>query len=1547
MKKLQKHMIALALALAFLFGIPPPSLAGEAPDIAIREEAVAGTADIYKLVVSVKMSTLKSFQMVLSFDCGMVRPVNGSTYAELEGLGAGSADAMPFRTYMGRATAVWAERTGRLAFLCTFGDRRGVDAAEGVDALEFYYRAENRRQWNQQTFWLETDYMEGSILKELVPDESQAAALMVKDAEGNCYGYGMPIGDTMPAPRFQYANWEIQVPGTLELLGEPLLEIPMGDGSQAPAELSLEAVVWDVMGERMESPEIDWSLRSAPEGVSLSASGVSATLRAAGAAEQGTAVVLASCAGLEAEKPVAIFRQPPVGTALRILIDGGPAGGEFLVGRPEQGTKDYHCTALLLDQYGQSLPGTVVWSLFSSPAGIAAEQDGAGYCIRVSEEAEPDAAFTLRAELSGQPAISGRVTFVIRGLEVNWDPVHTALLETPFVYGEPLSRYPLPPSGEAVTGGETVTGVFTYRESSAAARTGQGTVEIIFTVTQEGLFAGASVIREFPIEVQPRALTIQVEDAKRAYRAENPGFSFSISQGTLADGDTEAALGVTLRCEAPPGAGAGSRFPISGEGQSENYRVTVLPGTLTVLRADIERLSPLTPPAAILANDGRNTGWEGLLTILPGQVEAVYQGGTERLLVEWSTPQTGYQRRGGRYQFTGTVQPGENFNPYSEDLSVTLEVRPVTAALEEALPSQRWIPVAQEDWSHAGFGLPDRLTLRCDSGVGELSCTEVCWQPSPEQLLREVGERQRFTAEGFPEWITLAQKPAVELQVVQRLPVELELILPERLEYGDACLPLVRQEPTAEGENSAYRYSYQGVDGTVYGPSGQAPTALGTYRVTVTLESQTHEGSGRAEFQIVPKTLTPAMVWPLEELIYTGDELCPALLLTSNRRILSPGRDYAVDYEHNREAGQARALIRGMGNYTGGVTVPFDIRQRDLSKDRPEIRGIPQVEQTLAAAVAGLREEALCWQWYRNGQPIPGATERSYRVTPRDSNQRLTVRAWAESANCVGESQESAPVSIERQQVGGAVRIVRMDGTRGLIRPGDPLTVQLDAMLPEMAREGCTFQWELNGRAIPGAAGREYRPTETDRGRRLTVTVTPAGDFAGTLTSGAVTVGSRPLAGTVAVVGPGDGLIVPGTRLTAQAKLETGADYTLQWLRDGREIVGADRREYLVTKADLGKSITVCIRGTGEFTGELVSPDLEIPAQAPDAPVPNVTSGDRELLIAWASPADNGSPILYYLLRGSNFPEVRIPAGETQYRMAGLLNGTRYQITLTAVNTVGASEPGSAAGTPKGWTSPPSGGGTGGMTGKQQPSVQCGPGGTAVLGEDGTELAIFPEKGYRILEVLVNGNPLGTIGYLTGLRPTDRVLVRFEKVPAPSFADVAPERWSAGDISYLAELGILEGVEETLFLPERPVRRGELVKMLALLAGAEPEKTATERFTDLPSGAWYTPYVSWAYQAGIVSGVTDRLFAPEWEVSRQDLAVMLYRFLRVRAQIARPETEVLPFRDETEIAPYAREAVVALHQADLLSGLPDGRFAPGETATREQVAHLLALIHRL
>ena len=96
-----------------------------------------------------------------------------------------------------------------------------------------------------------------------------------------------------------------------------------------------------------------------------------------------------------------------------------------------------------------------------------------------------------------------------------------------------------------------------------------------------------------------------------------------------------------------------------------------------------------------------------------------------------------------------------------------------------------------------------------------------------------------------------------------------------------------------------------------------------------------------------------------------------------------------------------------------------------------------------------------------------------------------------------------------------------------------------------------------------------------------------------------------------------------------------------------------------------------------------------------------------------------------------------------------------------------------------------------------------------------------------------------------------------------------------------------------------------------------------------------------------MSGVTDRLFAPEWEVSRQDLAVMLYRFLRVRAQIARPETEVLPFRDETEIAPYAREAVAALHQAGLLSGLPDGRFAPGETATREQVAHLLALIHRL
>ena len=150
----------------------------------------------------------------------------------------------------------------------------------------------------------------------------------------------------------------------------------------------------------------------------------------------------------------------------------------------------------------------------------------------------------------------------------------------------------------------------------------------------------------------------------------------------------------------------------------------------------------------------------------------------------------------------------------------------------------------------------------------------------------------------------------------------------------------------------------------------------------------------------------------------------------------------------------------------------------------------------------------------------------------------------------------------------------------------------------------------------------------------------------------------------------------------------------------------------------------------------------------------------------------------------------------------------------------------------------------------------------------------------------------------------------------------------------------MSGTSATTFEPTANVTRAQFVTMIAGLAGADVTPYTDGKFTDVPSGTWYAPYVNWAAANNIVSGTSATTFDPNATISRQDMAVMLYNYTQ-QYGVQLGQTAVTAFTDESSIAAYALPAVQALHSAGVFSGMPDGSFRPYATATREQACTVL------
>lgn len=175
-------------------------------------------------------------------------------------------------------------------------------------------------------------------------------------------------------------------------------------------------------------------------------------------------------------------------------------------------------------------------------------------------------------------------------------------------------------------------------------------------------------------------------------------------------------------------------------------------------------------------------------------------------------------------------------------------------------------------------------------------------------------------------------------------------------------------------------------------------------------------------------------------------------------------------------------------------------------------------------------------------------------------------------------------------------------------------------------------------------------------------------------------------------------------------------------------------------------------------------------------------------------------------------------------------------------------------------------------------------------------------------------------------------------LPQSGYLDVADEHWASESIRKLSERGIISGVGNDLFEPESFVTREQFAKLLA--EGFGLEGLGALPFADVATGDWAYPYISAVYVNGIVRGVSSTQFGYGQQITRQDMAVMLYKAMLLKEEITAEEANA-PFGDDSAIADYAREAVYAMRARGIINGMADGRFAPNEPATRAQAAKML------
>ena len=217
-----------------------------------------------------------------------------------------------------------------------------------------------------------------------------------------------------------------------------------------------------------------------------------------------------------------------------------------------------------------------------------------------------------------------------------------------------------------------------------------------------------------------------------------------------------------------------------------------------------------------------------------------------------------------------------------------------------------------------------------------------------------------------------------------------------------------------------------------------------------------------------------------------------------------------------------------------------------------------------------------------------------------------------------------------------------------------------------------------------------------------------------------------------------------------------------------------------------------------------------------------------------------------------------------------------------------------------------------------------------------------PDTGYKVKDVKVNGKSVGAVKTYTidKLTVSTRIEIEFTNGKLP-FTDVRESDWFYEDVAFAYENGLFAGTSNTTFSPNASMTRAMLVTVLYRLEG-EPAVSGRSGFSDVTFNSYYEDAVTWAADNGIVNGTSITTFSPNANVTREQMAAILYRYAQYKKYNTAASSSLNGFTDQASVSGYATASLEWAVAEKLVNGSA-GKLMPTGNATRAQVA---AILHR-
>ena len=226
-------------------------------------------------------------------------------------------------------------------------------------------------------------------------------------------------------------------------------------------------------------------------------------------------------------------------------------------------------------------------------------------------------------------------------------------------------------------------------------------------------------------------------------------------------------------------------------------------------------------------------------------------------------------------------------------------------------------------------------------------------------------------------------------------------------------------------------------------------------------------------------------------------------------------------------------------------------------------------------------------------------------------------------------------------------------------------------------------------------------------------------------------------------------------------------------------------------------------------------------------------------------------------------------------------------------------------------------------------------------------LTVEPEDGSELVKLTVvdeDGDKINVRYHsrtdeYTFTMPASEVTVKAVFDSDLPFKDVSVDSWYYDAVSYVYRNGLMNGISATRFAPNAKLNRAMIAQVLYNLEGET--RSYPTVFSDVADSAWYADAVNWAADKGIVEGYGNGKFGPEDNITREQMAAILYRYADYKGYDVRASARLSGFADEDQVSDWAEEAMSWAVAEDLMDGKGNNRLDPTGTATRAEVATIL------